>query len=579
MYSTICDPEIMKTILPDGFPADKLSKPEYEMMSEIDVYVTMRDGAKIAMDIHRPDAPGQFPVLFMSTGYMKALSFLPNVPTIHCVETNDIEWFVKRGYIVAIQDQRGTGKSVDGEWDYIGQETQYDLYDCIEWLGVQPWSTGKVGMIGESLLAHVQWFAAALQPPHLTTIIPYDGGADLYRDIAYHGGNLSVGFPSAWHLVEIRANYSLGMHWKHPNNLGSWDMPRAMIDHPTFDDFWKVRRPDFSKITCSLYSIGFWHKTGLHLRGNTRGYEEINAPKKMLLCHGEFEGDEMAIYNSPEMRMLILRWIDHWLKGNDTGVMDEPPVTLFVHGLEEYRIEQEWPLKRADYKSFYLSGDTTGVVDSLNDGKLVYEEQPTADDASVTYSYPQPDWSHFSGIGAAVVEHGKVYSYKKVLTFTTDPMEEDMEVCGHARLILYASTDQEFPDYVDTKFYIKIWDQLPDDTQLKNYPLESILLAHGRLRASHSFEHDKELERPWRPYYTHENPQELENNKIYEYDIEILPFANIFKKGHRLRMELACHDTNMFDFGGHHYGLNIGKDTIYFDKEHKSRLILPITKK
>jgi len=578
MYSTICDPAIMKTMMPDNFPWDKLSKPEYKMTSDIDVYVTMRDGAKIAMDIHRPDAPGKYPVIFVSTGYMKALSFLPNVPTIHCVETNDIEWFVKRGYIVAVQDQRGSGMSVDGVWDMYGQESQYDLYDCIEWLAVQPWSTGKIGMMGESLLAWCQWFAAALQPPHLETIIPYDGGADIYRDVMYHGGNLSVGFPSTWHLVEIRANYTLGMKLKHPNNLGSWDMPRAAVDHPTFDDFWKIRRADFSKIKCSLYSIGFWHKTGLHLRGNTRGFEEVNAPKKMLLCHGEFEGDEQAIYNTEEMRSLILRWLDHWLKDNDTGVMDEPPVSLFIHGLEEYRDEQEWPLERADYTSFYLSGEKTGVVDSLNDGKMV-REKPTLDNSSFTYSYPQEDWSHFSGIGAAVVDKGKIYSYKRVLTFTTDPMEEDLEICGHGRLILYASTEQEFPDYVDTKFHVRVWDQLPDEIQPENYPLEAILLSHGRLRASHSFERDAELERPWRPYYTHENPQEIEQGKIYKYEIEILPFANIFKKGHRIRIEVACHDTNMFDFGGHHYGLNIGKDTIYFDKDNPSELILPVTNK
>jgi len=576
MYSTICDPEVMKTMLPDDFPEERLSKPEYEMKSEFDVFVTMRDGAKIAMDIHRPDAEGQFPVIFSSTAYMKALSFMPNIPTFHFVETNDISWFVKRGFIVAIQDQRGTGTSVDGQWDLYGKEIQNDMYDCIEWLAVQPWCTGKVGMMGESLLAWAQWFAAATQPPHLVTIIPYDAGADLYRDVLFHGGNLSVGFPSQWHLIELRANYTLGLGLKHPNKLGSWDMPRVALDHPTFDDFWKIRRADFSKIKCSVYSIGFWHKTGLHLRGNTRGYEEVQTPKKLLLCHGDFEGDEMAIYNSDEMRLLILRWFDHWLKDNDTGVMDEPPVTLYIHGEGKYRVEQEWPLERAVYTPFYLSGEKTGVVDSLNDGKLVFNE-PKAEDDSVTYSYPQPDWSHFSGIGAAVIDCGKIYSYREVLTFTTDPLEDDIEVCGHGRLILYCSTEQEFPDYVDTKFYVKVWDQFPDEFQPKGYPLEARLLSHGRLRASHSFEHDKERERPWRPYYTHENPHEIENNKIYEYDIEIQPFANVFKKGNRIRIEVACHDTNMFDFGGHYYGLNIGKDTIYYDKDHQSRLILPIT--
>ncbi len=93
---------------------------------------------------------------------------------------------------------------------------------------------------------------------------------------------------------------------------------------------------------------------GLHLRGNIRGYEEIEVPKKLMLCHGDFEGDEMAIFNSPEMRLLLLRWYDHWLKGNDTGMMDEPPVNIFVRGLERYRRENEWPLARAEHAKLYL---------------------------------------------------------------------------------------------------------------------------------------------------------------------------------------------------------------------------------
>ncbi|MGI6766368.1 MAG: CocE/NonD family hydrolase [Lentihominibacter sp.] len=578
MYSTICDPKIMKTLLPQDFPADKLSKPEYKMVVEKNIKVTMRDGVKIDMDIYRPDAPGQFPVIFSSTGYMKETAHLPNIPVFHFAEVNDIEWFVSRGYIFAIQDQRGSGDSVEGIWDLYGEEMQNDLYDCIEWLGVQPWSTGKVGMMGESLLAWAQWFAAAKQPPHLVSIMPFDGGADLYRDVVYHGGTLSQAFPSTWHFIEIRGNYRLAQMHNHPNEQGQWDMQWDILKHPTFDDFWKIRRADMSKIKVPVYSIGVWHKTGLHLRGNTRGYEEIDAPKKLLLIHGDFEGDEMAIYNSPELRMLLLRWLDHWLKGNDTGFMDEPPVTAFIHGLNEYRQENEWPIERAEYTKLYLSPGKSGTVDSLNDGCLSFEE-PASETGSVTYSYPNPDWSHFSGIGSAVMENGQTYSYKRVLTFTTEPFEEDLEVLGHARLVVYVSTEQEYPAYKDTKIMLKVWDQLPDDQHDEGYPLKGRLLSHGRLRASHSFEHDEELERPWRPYYTHENPVEIENGKIYKYEVEVYPFGNIFKKGHRLRLELANHDSGPFDFGGHMYGLNIGKDTIYFNKEYPSHLVLPVTNK
>ena len=296
----------------------------------------------------------------------------------------------------------------------------------------------------------------------------------------------------------------------------------------------------------------------------------------MLCVHGDFEGDEQAIYNSPELRLLMLRWFDHWLKGNDTGVMDEPPVTLFVHGENKYRTEGEWPLARSKYTKFYLGGEKTGVVDSLNDGSLSFDP-PVSNDDSVTYEYPHKDWTHFSGIGSAVMENGLMYSYKRVLTFTTSPFEKDIEIVGPGRLVLYLSTKQEYPDFKDTKIHVKVWEQLPDAIQNPEYPLKGRLLSHGRLRASHSFEHDAELERPHRPYYTHSNPQPIEDDKIYKYEVEILPFANLFKQGGRLRVEICCHDSAPFDFGGHYYGLFVGKDTIYYNTEYPSYLELPIT--
>ena len=104
-----------------------------------------------------------------------------------------------------------------------------------------------------------------------------------------------------------------------------------------------------------MFSIGILHKVGIHLRGNIRGYEELTTPKKLLLCHGDFEGDEMAIFNSGEMQLLHLRWYDHWLKGNDTGLMDEDPVTVFVRNREVYRAEKDWPLPQTEYRNLYLA--------------------------------------------------------------------------------------------------------------------------------------------------------------------------------------------------------------------------------
>ena len=196
MYSKALDPEIMRTMLPPGFPADRLSQPQYRMVVEKDVMIPMRDGVMIAANIYRPDAPGTFPALHAADSYQKDMAgIVPTLPIFHCVEVNDIEYFVSRGYVFVHTDSRGTGHSGEGEWAFWSQAEQTDLYDMIEWIAVQGWCTGRVGMLGESLLAWVQWFAACQQPPHLACILPWDAGADMYRDVAWHGGMMAVGFP------------------------------------------------------------------------------------------------------------------------------------------------------------------------------------------------------------------------------------------------------------------------------------------------------------------------------------------------------------------------------------------------
>ena len=610
MYSKILKPEIMATMCPKDFPEDRLSKPLYKIVVERDVMVTMRDGVRVACDIFRPDAPGEFPALYAVSGYQKDLEHLPQWPVFHFRETNDIGWFVSRGYVYVHQDIRGTGKSVEGEFQFFSQEEQNDFYDVVEWIAAQPWCTGKVGSLGESLLAWVQWFTAAMQPPHLACIVPFDGGADMYRDVAFHGGNMALGFPANWWTAEIRANYRLGKHGP-ADSVGAWDLPWNVMHHPTCDDFWQVRIPDFSKIKVPVYSIGILHKVGIHLRGNIRGYEEIQAPKKLLLCHGDFEGDEMAIFNSREMKLLHLRWYDHWLKGNDTGFMEEDPVTVFVRNREVYQTEKEWPIARTDYRKLYLAPGPSGAVDSLNDGRLLWEP-PTAEPAPApaprekaaftgeysdeppmtawsperiaaeetkadvtpawtTYDYPDPDWSHFSGLGTAVMENGIPNPVKKILTFATDPLEQDVDVIGNIVLNLWASTDQ-----IDTDFFVRLVDQSPDQEQVPGMPPRALMLTRGWLKASHAATKDEAKSLSYRPYYRHDSPQPLEPGRLYEFAIEVWATSCCFPKGHRIRVDLACYDSNAFDFGGHYYGLKLGRDTIYHDKDHASHIVLPI---
>ena len=250
--------------------------------------------------------------------------------------------------------------------------------------------------------------------------------------------------------------------------------------------------------------------------------------------------------------------------------MDEPPVNIFVRGRELYRRENEWPLARTEYTKMYLSGKPSRAVESLNDGGLSWDARTAAKD-SFTYSYPDPDWTGFSGVGTAVMDRGMLHPCKKILTFTSDPLPEDTEVIGNTVLVLYASSDQP-----DAEFLVRIWDQFPDETQMPGMPPAGRILTRGWLKASHAFTKSEELSKPYRPYYLHDSPKPIEPGKIYKFEIEIWATSNCFLKGHRLRLDLANGDSNALDFGGHYYGLKVGKDTIYFDEDHPSHLVLPV---
>lgn len=576
MYSQALDPQIMQSLLPADFPTDRLSQPQYGTIVEHDLMMTMRDGTQIACNVYRPDAAGPFPALHAADSYQKDLVDLPQLPIFHMRETNDIDYFVSRGYVYVHSDSRGTGHSPEGQWDLFGEDMQNDLYDMTEWIAAQEWCDGSVGMIGESQLAWSQWFCAVQQPPSLKCILPWDAGADMYRDVAWHGGLMAFGFPTMWHAWEIRGHYRLGVPDRDPGTtranpeMGRWDLVWNVINHPTYDEFWQVRNPDFARVQVPVFVVGALHKVGLHLRGVVRGFEELKTPKRMLLVHGDADGDEMAIYNSPEMRRLMLRWYDHWLKGNDTGMLDEDPVTVFVRGADQYRTTSDWPLPHTDYRSLYFNSAHSGAVESLNDGSLTWEP-PTATDDSFSYSYPDPDWTHFSGAGTAVMDRGVPFGQRRIPTFTSAPLDEDLQIAGNIVLVLYASTDQK-----NTDFLVRLVDQFPDDEQVAGTPPNGIILTRGWLKASHAATRSEELSRPDRPYYRHDDPQPVEPGKVYKYEIEIWPTSNLFRRGHRIRIDVACGDSPALDFGGHYYGIKVGRDTYYHDAEHPSHVILPV---
>ena len=197
--------------------------------------IPMRDGGWVAADVYRPRGHGRHPVLLVASGYPKKLDYLPSNPAYRFRETSDFEWWVGQGYAIVRTDARGTGESSDGQWDFFGPGEQRDLYDSIEWAAAQGWSNGRVGMLGQSYFAQVQWLAAVNRPPALACIAPYDGLVDIYRDLAWHGGLFSQEFVANWAARQVHLN-QLPFEPAPPPNVMDFDVTGTLQSGPQVID-------------------------------------------------------------------------------------------------------------------------------------------------------------------------------------------------------------------------------------------------------------------------------------------------------------------------------------------------------
>jgi len=348
-----------------------------------------------------------------------------------------------------------------------------------------------------------------------------------------------------------------------------------IINHPLDDEFWRDRSPYWrlDKIKCPVLSVGHWGKMGLHLRGNILGYEEVKAPKKLVVTGARNTFEAHRMFDQIEFHEKeLLPFYDLHLKGANNGFMEAEPVKLFIRGTNLWRAQEEWPPQRATPISYHLRKGPTGSVTSLNDGGLSVEK-PAADEASTSYTYP--DWEWVNGV-AVIGPDGRVDPVRRVLTFVSPPLDADLEVIGPVVLKLFASSTA-----IDTQFIVKLTDQHPQDSaaRAKGEQPGYTPVSKGWLKASHR-EKDAARSTPRRPFHTHTNPQPLTPAEIYEFDIEVLPIAHVFKKGHRIRLELANGDSPATDgvFSHPYHPSLMGTDTIHHDGGHASCLILPVIK-
>ena len=542
------------------------------MRVERDVKVTMRDGVRISLCVYRPEAEGRAPALFAASPYQHEFDSVPAFPLFLWRETGPIEWYVGQGYAYVHADVRGSGRS-EGEFGFMDAAEQEDYVELIAWIARQPWCNGRVGGIGQSYYAMAQWLMATRDPPGLACIAPYDGLVDQYRCSNYHGG-IFCGYRSSWY-ANLRADNQhrpAGAAGRPPMRL---DLVGAITEHTLDDDWWRERSAfeRLGQIKVPVLSIGHWGKMGLHLRGNILGFEEVKAPRKLVVTGAKNVHEAHHQFDQVEFhRKELLPFYDQHLKGLDNGFMDGAPVRLFIRGADVWREEPQWPLARATYVRYFLRRGPSGSVTSLNDGGLSIEP-PAADEAATAYAYP--DWEWTNGV-VALGPDGRPDPVRRVLTFTSAPLASDMEITGPIVLELHASSDQ-----IDTRFIVKLADQAPQEEAARAKGAQPAFtnVSKGWLQASHR-EKDPARTTELRPFYTHTNPQPLTPGEIYRFDIEMLPIAYLFKKGHRIRLEIANGDSPLTDavFTHPYPPTAIGTDTIHHDRMHPSCLLLPLVK-
>ena len=552
------------------------SRPKYDLVIEKDVEIPVRDGARLKADIFRPRSGARFPAIMNIGGYRKDKLWVPPRdreekanPYMNWEAVNPL-WWIPRGYCAIRVDTRGSGKS-PGLFDPWSRQEALDFYDCIEWAAKQRWCNGRIGTSGISYFAMNQWLVASLKPPSLKAIIPWEGAADMYRDLAYHGGIFCLGFVGNWYNNHM-AHHLLGKPQEHnPDAFANnwlWQYLRHNLDTGWFDQ----RRADWGKIDVPILTAGNWSGMGLHLRGNTEGFTRSASILKKLRIHA---GTHYHPFYSADGRRDQLRFFDYWLKGETNGVMDEPPVKLLIRkgGQDNYqwRSEQAWPLARTRWTRFYL---TPGRVSTRNREAAEGTLDAEAPRRTRPLTYSATGMSKAGVASASWTSTVLPGSLPRLgVSFETRPLREDLEVTGPVVLTLWVASSTEDLDIYAT---LRNIDRDGNDVWEVGQQQQNVPVAKGWLRASHRAL-DMELSLPYRPYHRHDRRQWLRNNAPVRMDVEIWPTCMVFRKGHRIRLDIQPRDgAGSAPYTHYSADYNTGDNTIYTGGGMASHLLLPV---
>jgi len=600
------------------------SKECYEVSVDKDIFVAMRDGIRLATDVYRPAISGKLinarvPTLLQRTPYDKEAERM----------VQEAIYFCKRGYAVVLQDNRGRFKSEGNFHKYI--QDAADGYDCLEWIGQQPWSNGTVGTYGTSYGAHTQGAMAALNPPNLATMI-VDCGAfsNAYMSSARHNGAFELR-QLAWAINQARFSpeaknnpiiskylesvrqeeWLQRLPWRKGLSPLKWtpDYEDYILEEwsrSTYDEYWKqpglageLFYGQWSDIP-QLHSGGWYDTYTRTTFENYMGLADLKTnPIRLLMgpwTHGQrsvsYAGDVDFGPQAPLDGNLAdnwedfrTMWFDTWLKFMDTGVKEQPPLLLFIMGGGDgsknlqgrmnhggyWRYEREWPLARTEFTPYYLH----------NNGLLSPEFPSATGESTFTYDPSTPIPTIGGAISGGLLtpagafhqqERPNIFgcgppylpldSRQDILVFRTPILEHDIEVTGPVVVNLWISSSA-----VDTDFTAKLLDVHPPNEDYPDGFHMNLTDSIMRVRFRDSWE----------------RPELMKPRVVYKISFQLFPTGNLFKRGHRIRVDISSSNFPRFDvnpntgdFSGTERTKLVAENTVHHDARHPSHVVLPV---
>lgn len=497
-----------------------------DIILDRDTVVVMRDGVKIYTDVFRPADNGRHPVIVAWSPYGKEIGgwILDDMPGRAGVPTNavsglqkfegpDPAYWVSKGYVVLNPDIRGAYKS-EGDLMFWSHQQALDGYDFIEWAAGQPWSNGKVGMSGNSWLAMSQWMIAAENPPHLAAIAPWEGSADLYREITTRGGIPTPGFVES----VIRTFCSdKGM---------IEDMPRMTVEYPLFDNYWEDKAFDVEKIDVPAYIVASYTSL-IHVFGTFESYRKIASEDKWLRVHLT---NEWPDYYLPEHENDLCRFFDRYLKGEKNGWEQTPHVRLSLYGDSEKddivdMPRQQWPIENSNRLRLHLDAANNSLSLKPVDKQYVVTYGSEDENHSVNFDL------HF---------------------------DEDTKIAGYIKLRVWVEADGN--DDMDLGATLRV---LTPDGKYRVTPFGPVI-AEGRqrvsLRATDPVRSTEDI-----PFHTFTTEQKLKPGEVVPVDICIWPMGWNIRKGDTLHLTVgACDPTPMVDPGQKAADITVAKEGFTF---------------